>query len=76
MAIKKTVTKAKAVSVQHDPCAKCDAKIAALEKNVKNLEKTVQELQLQLKNSSVKDPRVDRLISVLRNCVPKFNKKW
>ena len=71
MAIKKTTPSA---AKKDDRCAKCDAKIAALEKNILNLEKKIDSLEKQ--EVQARDPRVDRLISVLRNCVPKFQKRW
>ena len=70
MTIKKTTAAAK----KEDRCAKCEAKIATLEKNILNLEAKL--AALEKRDLSAKDPRVDRLIAVLRNCVPKFQKKW
>ena len=72
MAIKKTT--ATSAAKKDDRCAKCDAKIAELEKNILNLEKKINALAKQEVQAS--DPRVSRLISVLRDCVPKFQKKW
>ena len=56
------------VDACHICCEKLEKEIAALKSEIKALK--AQPV------ASAKDPRVDELISVLRNSVPKFQKKW
>ena len=76
-------------SAAEECCAKCVKDVAALKKElasskkqcndlvllVGKLEKRLADLELR-PNASSQDPRVDKLINVLKQSVPKFHKKW
>ena len=76
-------------SAAEECCAKCEKDITALKKELAASNKQCGDLALLVgklekrlaaveakPEAEAKDPRVDRLISVLRNSIPKFQKKW
>ena len=82
MAIKKTAAKSKIANLnaQEDCCKKCDSKIAELQKKCNELSASLASLEKKLSEinqaAPAADPRVGRLISVLKDTLPKFQRKW
>lgn len=80
---KKTSSASKAQNLTAADLKALETKLASVEAENKKLKqslellaKKVEEAEAKAKNTSNHDPRVDRIISILRNKFPPFQKAW